>query len=51
MRAWVRRNGRLTMTTAWHPVCDGTTRAAAKHVDRVFDFGRTVREMRTDSTP
>ena len=33
------------MTTAWHPVCDGTTRAAAKYVDRVFDFGRTVREI------
>ena len=45
VRTWVRRNGRLTTTTAWHPVCDGTTRAEAKHVDRVFDFGRTVREI------
>ncbi len=45
VRAWVRRNGRLTMTTAWHPVCDGTKRAAAKHIDRVFDFGKTVREI------
>ena len=45
VRAWVRRNGRLTMTTAWHPVRDGTGKAAAKHVDRVFDFGKTVREI------
>ncbi len=45
VRAWVRHNGRLTMTTAWHPVCDGTKRAAAKHVDRVFDFGTTIREI------
>ena len=45
VRAWVRRNGRLTMTTAWHPVCDGIKRAAAKHIDRVFDFGTTIREI------
>ena len=45
VRAWVRRNGRLTMTTAWQPVCDGTGTAAAKHVDRVFDFAKTVREV------
>ena len=45
VRAWIRRNGRLTMTTAWHPVCDGTKRAAAKHVDRVFDFDKTIQEI------
>ena len=45
VRAWVRRNGRITMTTAWHPVCDGTKRAAAKHVDRVFDFDKTIQEI------
>ena len=45
VRAWVRRNGRLTTTTAWHPVCDGTKCAAAKHLDRVFDFGKTAREI------
>ena len=45
VRAWVRRNGQLTMTTAWHPVYDGTKRAAAKHVDRVFDFNKTIQEI------
>ena len=45
VRAWVRRNGQLTMTTAWHPVQDGINRAAAKHVDRVFEFDKTIQEI------
>ena len=46
VRAWVRRNGRITMTTAWHPVRKGgMERSAAKHVDRVFDFDKTIQEI------
>ncbi|MCY4508243.1 MAG: hypothetical protein OXG35_15000 [Acidobacteria bacterium] len=45
VRAWVRRNGRLTVTTAWHPACDGTECHAANHIDRVFDFRTSVRQI------